>query len=596
MSSFESLGLRQELVQAVSDLGFETPTPIQEQSIPFVIQNEKDVLGFAQTGTGKTAAFSLPILHKIDTGSRKPQAFILSPTRELCKQIADDIVNFSKYLKGLKVAAVYGGDPITKQIRQLKDGVQVVVGTPGRVCDLIKRRKLDISGIEFLVLDEADEMLSMGFKDEMDFILEQTPEEKITMLFSATRQKGINDMVRNFMHDPQEIKIGKQNVSAANVEHVYYQVKARDRYLALKRIIDYNTNMYGIVFCRTRRETQEVADKLSQENYNAEPLHGDMSQQQREYVMGRFRKKVIQVLVATDVAARGIDVDDLTHVINYNLPDQLETYVHRSGRTGRAGKHGESSVIIHSKEKRRIKILEKKIGKEMTLRKVPSGEQIFKRQLHKYADTIAHTEANEESMASYFPELMAKLDYMSKEELLKKMFTLEFSRLFDYYKGANDINSSTKDRDRDRGGDRDNYERGERRERRTRGEGDEHMSRIYVNIGKSNSITPPKLLELINSSVHKRGIEVGRIDIGRKFTFFDVDGDYQDEVVQGMHGQEFKGVRLVVEPAQPVGASGGGFDKKHKSSPRNGGSRKAAFSGNRRKAGSAKKKRRNDKW
>jgi len=419
MITFKETGLNQDILKALDELGFENPTPIQEKTIPHLLSEEQDLIGFAQTGTGKTAAFGLPVIQKIDTDSKKTQAIILSPTRELCVQIAKDLDNYSKYTKGLSVAAVYGGASIDQQVRSLNKGAQIVVGTPGRTLDLIKRKKLKLSTVRFLILDEADEMLTMGFKDDLDAILEGTPDDKQTLLFSATMPKEIAAIAKKYMKDAIEISAGKKNIGAENVNHVYYMVNARDRYLALKRIADINPKIYGIVFCRTRRETKEVAEKLMADGYNADALHGDLSQAQRDYVMNRFRVKNLQLLVATDVAARGLDVTDLSHIINYNLPDDLEVYIHRSGRTGRAGKKGVCLTIIHSRETGKIKMIQKKVGKPFEHAPVPSGKEICGKQLYNLIDKIEKIEVDNSQIDQFLPEIYKKLEWLSREDLIK---------------------------------------------------------------------------------------------------------------------------------------------------------------------------------
>ncbi|RLD83641.1 MAG: ATP-dependent helicase, partial [Bacteroidetes bacterium] len=444
MITFKETELNPEILKALDELGFVNPTPIQEKTIPHLLSSERDLVGFAQTGTGKTAAFGLPIIHQIDTKSKNVQAIILSPTRELCVQIAQDITNYAKYTKGLNVVAVYGGTSIDTQIRSLKKGAQIVVGTPGRTLDLIKRKKLKLSTVEYLVLDEADEMLTMGFKDDLDAILEGTPAEKQTLLFSATMPKEIANIAKKYMKDSVEISAGKKNIGAENVNHIYYMVNARDRYLALKRIADINPKIYGIVFCRTRRETKEVAEKLMGDGYNADALHGDLSQAQRDYVMSRFRTKKLQLLVATDVAARGLDVTDLTHIINYNLPDDLEVYIHRSGRTGRAGKKGISISIIHSRETGKIRMIQKKVGKTFEHIPVPSGKEICGKQLYNLIDKVEKIEVDESQIEQFLPEIYKKLDWLSREELIKHFVSAEFNRFLAYYKNAPDLNVSSK--------------------------------------------------------------------------------------------------------------------------------------------------------
>ena len=430
---FSDIGLNKNIQKAIKDLGFTEPTPIQQEAIPYLISEEKDLIALAQTGTGKTAAFGLPIIEKIEIDRRLPQTIILCPTRELCLQIAKDMDSYAKYTKGLKITAVYGGANIQTQIRALNSGSQIIVGTPGRVIDLIKRKKLKLNDIQSVVLDEADEMLNMGFKDDLDTILAETPEEKQTLLFSATMPKEVMRITKNYMFSPKTIEVASRNEGAKNVEHHYYMVNARDRYQALRRICDVNAGIYGIVFCRTRRETKDVADKLMQDGYNADALHGELSQSQRDYVMKRFRQKSIQILVATDVAARGIDINELTHVINYNLPDDNEIYIHRSGRTGRAGNKGISIIIAHSRERRKIQSIEKMLKKELLLKKVPSGEEICEIQLLKLVDKVINTKVGPQ-IEKYIPAINEKLSHLDKEELIKHFVSTEFNRFLAFYK------------------------------------------------------------------------------------------------------------------------------------------------------------------
>ena len=427
--TFEELGVRDDLRKAIEELGFENPMPVQEKVIPHLLHNDSDVVALAQTGTGKTAAFGLPLLQRIDPSLHKPQALILSPTRELCLQIGSDLADFSKYMPEVKVLPVYGGSSIESQIRSLKQGVQIIVATPGRLIDLIKRGVVKLDNVHTVVLDEADEMLNMGFLESIDEILASVPDQRKMLMFSATMPKEIAKIAKKYMHAPEEFVIGNRNEGAANVRHIYYMVNARDKYLALKRIADDNPNIYGIVFCRTRRDTQEIADKLIADGYNAEALHGDLSQQQRDIVMRKFRDRVISLLVATDVAARGLDVDDLTHVINYGLPDDSAVYTHRSGRTGRAGKTGVSIAIIHSREKGKLREIEKKIGKTFERKEVPTPQHIIEKQLYNLADRIEKVKVDEEEIAKYLPGVSRKLGWLTGEDLLKRVVSLEFNRL-----------------------------------------------------------------------------------------------------------------------------------------------------------------------
>lgn len=555
MITFKETGLNNDILKALDELGFENPTPIQEKTIPHLLAKEQDLIGFAQTGTGKTAAFGLPVIQQIDTGSKHTQAIILSPTRELCVQIAKDITNYSKYTKGLSVAAVYGGANIDQQIRALNKGAQIVVGTPGRTLDLIKRKKLKLSTVRFLILDEADEMLTMGFKDDLDAILEGTPDDKQTLLFSATMPKEIAAIAKKYMTDAIEISAGKKNMGAENVNHVYYMVNARDRYLALKRIADMNPNIYGIVFCRTRRETKEVAEKLMGDGYNADALHGDLSQAQRDYVMGRFRTKRLQLLVATDVAARGLDVTDLTHIINYNLPDDLEVYIHRSGRTGRAGKKGVSISIIHTRESGKIRMIEKKVGKKFEHAPVPSGKEICEKQLFKLIDVVEKIEVDKTQIEEFLPIIYKKLDWLSREELIQHFVSVEFNRFLAYYKNAPDINASKSDR-RDRS---DKPERGKRDRRQSRGG---NFSRFFINLGTNHDVSVVNIIGLINDNTRSKDIEIGKIDLMKKFSFFEVDSQHEEKVLKGFENARYNGTKVAVELAQSKGPATGGDREK----------------------------------
>ena len=443
--SFLQFSLKKEIIVAVKELGFENPTPIQQKVIPHLISSGQDLIASAQTGTGKTAAFGLPILELTDIGNRNVQTIILCPTRELCIQISSDLKKYSKYMNMINILAVYGGTKIEKQIKSLKKGPQIVVGTPGRTKDLIRRKKLFIGNVDRLILDEADEMLSMGFKDDLEAILDKTPREKQTLLFSATMTKKVVAVTKKYMNHSKEISVARVNMAAENVEHIYYVVQARDRYEVVKRIADSNPGIYGIVFCRTRRETKEVASKLIHDNYNADTIHGDLSQDERDDVMGRFRKRRLQILVATDVAARGLDVEDLTHIINYNLPDDDEIYIHRSGRTGRAGKGGVSIVIIHGLERRKIKEIERKSGISFSKKLVPSGLDICKKRLLTLIDKIEKVDVNEKQIEPFLPYIYEKLNWLDREELIKHFVSAEFNRYLSYYKNSKDINIDTHD-------------------------------------------------------------------------------------------------------------------------------------------------------
>lgn len=531
--TFDETGLKPELLSAISEMGFQQPTPIQEKTIPHLLEHNNDLVALAQTGTGKTAAFGLPLLHNVDVNSRAIQALILCPTRELALQISRDLESFSKNLKGFKNIAVYGGADIGKQIRELNRGGQIVVGTPGRVNDLIRRKVLDVSAIRWLVLDEADEMLTMGFKDEMDAILANTPAVKQTLLFSATMPPEIAEMASKYLNTPDEISVGKRNQGSDNVEHHYYVVHAKDKYATLKRIADNYPNCYAIVFCRTRMETREVAEKFMADGYNADALHGDLSQAQRDQVMTRFRNKNLQMLVATDVAARGLDVNELTHVINYSLPDDPEVYIHRSGRTGRAGKKGISVSILHMREHGKIRQIEKFSNKKFDRKMVPGGEEICEVQLMHLIDKVGEVEVNNSRIDPHLPAIMEKFAGLSSEEVIKRFVSLEFNRFLEYYRNAPDLNIQERmPRDRDQRGSRG---------------GRIQFSRMFINAGKKQNLNAGKLLSLINDNLRKRNIEIGRIDIQRKFSFFEIDSRFERDLVKAFNNVSFEGHGLKID-------------------------------------------------
>ena len=517
MITFSELGLRQELIDAVSNLGFENPMPVQEKVIPFMLSNDRDLVALAQTGTGKTAAFGLPILNMI-TSENKIQSLILAPTRELCIQISNDLKNYSSLLKNIKIVPVYGGENIVSQFKQLDVQPQVLVATPGRLIDLINREKVKLNEVKYLVLDEADEMLNMGFQEDLETILQFVPSTRRTLLFSATMPEAIAKIAQQYMHNAEEIAVGTRNAGADNVEHVYYMVQAANRYLALKRIVDMNPDIYGIVFCRTRQETKEVAEKLMKDGYNADALHGDLSQAQRDTVMNKFRIKNIQVLVATDVAARGLDVSNLTHVINYNLPDDVEVYTHRSGRTGRAGKKGVSCVIIHSRERNKLRDIEKIIKKEFVRKMVPTGMDVCKRQLFHLIDKMENVQVNNEEIDVFMPQLSAKLSYLSKEEIISRFVSLEFNRFVEYYKDSEDINIDLKT---------------EKKEKKKKGK----KVRLKILYGFKQNATPRSVLGVINEVTQDKSIMIGDIEITNKFTFFDVFEDQADAVIQAFQNE-----------------------------------------------------------
>ena len=541
VKTFATLGVEPRLLKAIGELGFEHPMPIQEMVIPHLLNEDSDAVGLAQTGTGKTAAFGLPLLQRIDAGDNTPQALIIAPTRELCLQIAGDLADFSKYIDGLKILPVYGGSSIESQIRSLRNGVQVIVATPGRLIDLIKRGVVKLQNVHTVVLDEADEMVNMGFVDDINEILTHVPEQRKMLMFSATMPKEIADIARRFMHEPVEFVAGNRNEGAKNVRHIYYMVKAHDKYLALKRVVDNSPNIYGIVFCRTKKDTQEIADKLIADGYNADCLHGDLSQQQRDLAMKKFRDHVTQLLVATDVAARGLDVDDLTHVINYGLPEDVAVYTHRSGRTGRANKTGVSVAIIHSREKNKIRQIEKIIGKEFEYRKVPTPEHIIEKQLYNLADRLERVEVDENEIAKYLPGVSKKLEWLSESDLLKRVLSLEFNRLLAYYKDMPNIDLDEADKPKkERGG------KGRDKDRRDARDGYE---RLVVNIGKGSGFFPGNLMDLINrNSVGQKPV-IGRIDLMPGYTLFDVRKCDAHRVLSALKHTEFFGQKVVCERA-----------------------------------------------
>ena len=543
---FEALGVEPRLLKAIKELGFESPMPIQRLVIPHLNHNVGDVVGLAQTGTGKTAAFGLPVLQRVNVELEKPQALIIAPTRELCLQIAGDLADFSKYIENLRILPVYGGSSIDSQIRSLRKGVQVIVATPGRLIDLIKRGEVKLADVNTVILDEADEMLNMGFLEDIEEILTHVPEDRKMLMFSATMPKEIEGIAKKFMKEPAEFVAGNKNEGAKNVKHIYYMVKAHDKYLALKRIVDNAPDIYGLIFCRTRRETQEIADKLIADGYNADCLHGDLSQAQRDLAMKKFRDHVTQLLVATDVAARGLDVDDLTHVINYGLPDDVAVYTHRSGRTGRANKTGVSVAIIHSREKGKLRQIEKKIGKEFEYKKVPTPEHIIEKQIYNLADRIERVQVDDSQIEKYLPGVRKKLEWLSEEDLLKRVLSLEFNRLLAYYRDMPDIdlNESDKKQKKERGTKKDRNQKD--KDRRTAEPG---MERIALNVGKAQGLFPGTLMDMINRNVEGRKPDVGRIDLLTDYTLFDVKKDEAKKVISALNGIEFFGTRLKADIA-----------------------------------------------
>ena len=538
MKTFEELGVSPEIRKAIEEMGYENPMPVQEEVIPYLLGENNDVVALAQTGTGKTAAFGLPLLQQIDVKNRVPQSLILCPTRELCLQIAGDLNDYSKYIDGLKVLPVYGGSSIDSQIRSLKRGVHIIVATPGRLLDLMERKTVSLSTVHNIVMDEADEMLNMGFTDSINAILADVPKERNTLLFSATMSPEIARISKNYLQNAKEITIGRKNESTSNVKHVAYTVQAKDKYAALKRIVDYYPQIYGIIFCRTRKETQEIADKLMQEGYNADSLHGELSQAQRDAVMQKFRIRNLQLLVATDVAARGLDVDDLTHVINSGLPDDTESYTHRSGRTGRAGKTGTSIAIINLREKGKLREIERIIGKKFIAGEMPTGKQICEKQLIKVIDELEKVKVNEEEITDFMPEIYRKLEWLSKEDLIKRMVSHEFNRFLDYYRDREEIETPTDSRERNT---RDSRERGSRKAA-------PGFTRLFINLGKMDSFFPSELISLLNSNTRGR-IELGRIDLMKNFSFFEVEEKEAQNVVKALNRANWNGRKVSVEVA-----------------------------------------------
>ncbi len=567
--TFEELGLKSGVLKSLTEMGFETPTPIQTEAIPHLLKEESDFVGLAQTGTGKTAAFGLPLVSKVEEGRKIPQGLVICPTRELCLQITKDLQNFSKHLK-INVVAVYGGTDIRRQMTDIKNGATIVVATPGRLVDLANRKALRLEEVEWVVLDEADEMLNMGFKEDIDTILEQTPDWKNVWLFSATMPKEVAEIAKNYMTNPLEVSIGHKNQTNENIEHIYFMVKEKDRYAATKRLIDFNPSIYGLIFCRTRRETAQVAEMLEKDGYNASPLHGDLSQAQRDSVMKRFREKSLQILVATDVAARGIDVSDVTHVINYNLPDDIENYTHRSGRTARAGKKGESLVLINTRELGKIRQIERTIRTTFTVGNVPNAKEICEIQLLKLADKVISTEVKEDEIEEFLPIIMREFDGLSKEEVVKKFISAEFNRFIDYYERAGDLNASTS---RDRG-DRDDFNEDRGSRNRDRGpRRDEGKTRFFVSLGKRDGLNPGGLLRVICDSTGLRSENIGKIDILASFSFFEADDELADKILSNVNGTEYEGHKVSVEITKNKaeggsrGRSGGGrFDGGNKRS------------------------------
>jgi ATP-dependent RNA helicase DeaD len=530
MLTFKETGINENLIRAVEELGFSSTMPVQEKVIPSLMEDDhRDIIVMAQTGTGKTAAFGLPLIQKTNVTEKYIQHLVLAPTRELCLQIADDLSDFAKYSPGLKIAAVFGGSSMDKQIKKIKEGAQIISATPGRLLDLLNRKQIDLKRIKNLVLDEADEMLSRGFRDELQSILASTPKQKNTLLFSATMSDEIKKIIKGHMNNPLEISIGKRNSGSDDVNHICYMVHARDRYRALKRIVDFNPDIYGIIFCRTRIETQEVSDLLVKDGYSAEALHGDLSQAQRNVVMSKFRHKNLTLLVATDVAARGLDVENLTHVINYSLPDELDLYTHRSGRTGRAGRKGTSIVISNLKENIRLELIEEQLGKEFKHLQVPGGKEICEKQLFHLIDRMEKVEVDNIQITSYLPSIYKKLEWLDREELIKKFVSLEFNRFLDYYKNSPDLNKSAVNE-------------------KVRKKGAE-AARFFINLGKTDSLEPENLIGLISEFAGLNDIEVGEIEIFKNFSFFETDKKYAGRILENLTGNKFNNRVIGVEIA-----------------------------------------------
>jgi len=553
MKSFEELGLKECLLEAIKELGFETPMPVQEAVIPLLLEGNDDVVALAQTGTGKTAAYGLPLLQNIDVKDHATQALILCPTRELCLQIADDLNDYGKKMDGLFVLPVYGGSSIRNQIQNLKKGVQIIVATPGRLIDLMERGIIDLSSVKNVVMDEADEMLNMGFSEDIDLILASVPEERHILLFSATMPSEIEKISKQYMHDPKEIVIGRKNESTASVRHIRYMVNAKDKYNTLKRIVDYYPRIYGIIFCRTKVETQEISDKLIREGYNVDALHGDLSQAQRDYVMQRFRLRNIQLLVATDVAARGLDVEDLTHVINYTLPDETEIYTHRSGRTGRAGKTGISIAIVNMRETKKIRQIEQVIGKTFEEGVIPTGKEICSKQIFSLIDRIEKVDVNEDEIADILPSVYRKLDWLDKEDLIKRIVSMEFKRLIDYYQINEDF-EAVKER-----------EKGSKRVEVVKEEG---FTKVFINIGKMDGVTPKNLLGIINDCVEGKA-EIGRIDLFTRYSLFDVADASAQTVIRELNTLRLRGRNIKAYEATDEQISRGTKDREEERKGKN---------------------------
>jgi ATP-dependent RNA helicase DeaD len=559
MQGFEAIGLAEPLLRSIQEMGFTAPTPIQEKAIPVLISGTKDFVGLAQTGTGKTAAFGLPLLHLVDIPQRHPQALIVCPTRELCLQITNDLLGFGKYIKGLQIEPVYGGASITTQIRNLRKGVQVVVATPGRLIDLIERKAIDLQKVEYVILDEADEMLNMGFRDDIDFVLKNTINRNAIWLFSATMPSEVRAISRNYMDEPKEVTIGKTNSGNANIDHQYAVVSAHHRYEALKRILDFNPDMYGIIFTRTKADAQDIAEKLLREGYEIEALHGDLTQQQRDKVMGRFRQKALQILIATDVAARGIDVDNITHVINYELPDDNEVYTHRSGRTARAGKTGICLSICHQRETYKIRHLERMTSKRFNKVDIPTGKEVCRKQFFALMDKLVEADVSHGEYETYLPDLLERFAHFSKEDILQRVAALEFNHLLKYYEDADDLNVIERaGGDRQRGNTTFTNSRDAGNGRRERGNwnrGSEGYTRLFINLGIRDGFYKASFLQFILDESNLKKDVIGKIDMRESNTWVEVDQAAANRMIKSLDGKKYKQLVIRMNAADSVSGS-----------------------------------------
>ena len=561
MGNFKDLGVNKGLLKAVEEMGFVSPTAVQEQAIPYLLKGKKDLIALAQTGTGKTAAFGLPCIQHVDRKVKDVQTIILCPTRELCIQISKDLIKFARHTDYVKIVAVYGGTSIENQIKSIKKGVQIIVGTPGRTKDLINRRVLKLDIVNKVVLDEADEMLSMGFKEDLNYILDTTSKNRQTMLFSATMSREIRSISKKFMRDAEEITVEKLNSGAKNVEHHIYNVNSSDKYDTLKRIADFNPDIYGIVFCRTRRETQQIANKFMNDGYNADAIHGELSQSQRDDVMSKFRQKSLQILIATDVAARGLDVDSLTHVINYSLPDDPEVYTHRSGRTGRAGKNGISIAISNSREGRKLKSIENKSQINFIRKDVPSGKDICSKQLFKLIEKIQKVKVDEKQIEPFLEDIYSKLESLSREDLIKHFVSAEFNKFLDYYNKSKDVKNENKRNDK---GDN-------RKPFNERSSNRDSFINFSINIGRKNGVSPIELISLVNRALKSNEIEIGGIDIRESYTIFEIDGSIKNDLIKKISKIDFNGNSLSIKQTEEKVEKRFSKDKKRKKHIINGG-------------------------